>query len=49
MSSRDLISDLMVWDCYVERLWIVYRWFGTQYLKHLALRFRRWRVWNADS
>jgi hypothetical protein len=49
MIPRDLAVEIMGWDCYVERLWIVYRWFGTQSLKHLALRFCRWPEWNADS
>jgi hypothetical protein len=46
---------IMGWNWCVERfmfmdcLQIVYRWFGTQSLKHLALRFGRRRVLNADS
>jgi hypothetical protein len=49
MIPRDLAVEIMVWKCCVERLQIVYRWFGTQSLKHLALRFGRWPEWNADS
>jgi hypothetical protein len=32
MIPRDLAVEIMGWDCCVERLQIVYRWFGTQSL-----------------